>query len=90
MDSARRLPSSACREATRQKDSTVRQQDSRASSRVTTSSFPSLEMRTEGLSFWGRMGTVSFSFISSLVLRQERHVHLGRTLADSTHSTLRS
>uniref|UniRef100_A0A8D1YVF8 Uncharacterized protein n=1 Tax=Sus scrofa TaxID=9823 RepID=A0A8D1YVF8_PIG len=69
MDSARRLPSSACREATRQKDSTVRQQDSRASSRVTTSSFPSLEMRTEGLSFWGRMGTVSFSFISSLVER---------------------
>uniref|UniRef100_A0A671EE94 Uncharacterized protein n=1 Tax=Rhinolophus ferrumequinum TaxID=59479 RepID=A0A671EE94_RHIFE len=68
---SRRFPSSACRVATLQKDTTVRQQDIRASSKVTASSVPSLENRTEGLSFWGRMETHSFTFISSLPLRQE-------------------
>lgn len=67
--SSRRLFSSACRAATLQKDTTVRQQDTRASSKVKASSEPSLENRAEGLSFWGRMVTYSFSFISSLLSR---------------------
>uniref|UniRef100_A0A8C0X9N8 Uncharacterized protein n=1 Tax=Castor canadensis TaxID=51338 RepID=A0A8C0X9N8_CASCN len=70
MHSARRLSRSACRAATREKASTVRPLDSRASSKVTASSFSSRENRTEGLSFCARMGT-HCSFISSPFLGQE-------------------
>uniref|UniRef100_A0A8C6A4J6 Uncharacterized protein n=1 Tax=Marmota marmota marmota TaxID=9994 RepID=A0A8C6A4J6_MARMA len=52
------------------KEISVRPLESRASSKVTASSFASLENRTEGLSFCGRMGTHS-SFISPPFLRQE-------------------